>query len=72
MKRKLVSKGGILREKLPLYLGEYVWRYNHRNENDNVKVKPIIKLLEHEGQSLEWDFTLNDYNLDDHREVPVG
>jgi transposase len=48
LKRKLVSKGGIRREKLPLYLGEYVWRYNHRNENDNVKVKRIIKLLEHE------------------------
>jgi transposase len=48
LKRKLVSKGGIRREKLPLYLGEYVWRYNHRNENDNVKVKRIIKLLEYE------------------------
>lgn len=48
LKRKLVSKGGIRREKLPLYLGEYVWKYNHRNENDNVKVKRIIKLLEHE------------------------
>jgi len=48
LKRKLVSKGGIRREKLPLYLGEYVWRYNHRNENDNHKVKRIIKLLEHE------------------------
>ncbi len=48
LKRKLVSKGGIRREKLPLYLGEYVWRYNHRNENDNIKVKRIIKLLEHE------------------------
>jgi transposase-like protein len=48
LKRKLVSKGGIRRERLPLYLGEYVWRYNHRNENDNVKVKRIIKLLEHE------------------------
>jgi len=48
LKRKLVSKGGIRREKLPLYLGEYVWRYDHRNENDNAKVKCIIKLLEHE------------------------
>jgi transposase-like protein len=48
LKRKLVSKGGVRREKLPLYLGEYVWRYNHRNENDNVKVRRIIKLLEHE------------------------
>ncbi|MDD1699390.1 MAG: IS1595 family transposase [Methanoregula sp.] len=47
LKRKLVSKGGIRREKLPLYLGEYEWRYNHRNENDNIKVKRIINLLEH-------------------------
>jgi transposase-like protein len=30
LKRKLSSKGGIRREKLPLYLGEYVWRYNYR------------------------------------------
>jgi len=48
LKRKLAIKGGIRREKLPLYLGEYVWRYNHRKENDNVKMKRIIKLLEHE------------------------
>jgi transposase-like protein len=48
LKRKLVSKGGIRSEKLPLYLGEYVWRYNHRNENDNVKVRRIIHLLERE------------------------
>ena len=53
LKRKLVSKGGIRREKLPLNLGEYVWRYNHRNENDNVKVKRIVKLLQHEVLSLE-------------------
>ena len=44
LKRKLVSKGGVRRTKLPLYIGEYVWRYNHRNENENVKVKRIIKL----------------------------
>jgi transposase len=48
LKRKLASKGGIRHEKLPLYLGEYVWRYNHRRDNDNVKMKRIIKLLEHE------------------------
>lgn len=48
LKRKLVSKGGIRRSKLPLYLREYVWRYNHRNENENVKIKRIVKLLEHE------------------------
>jgi hypothetical protein len=48
LERMRASKGGILREKLPLYLGQYVWRYNHRNENDDVKVKRIIKQLEHE------------------------
>ena len=48
LKRKLASKGGIRREKLPLYLGEYVWRYNHRNENEMIKIKRIIKLLERE------------------------
>ena len=48
LKRKLVSKGGIRKEKLPLYLGEYVWRYNHRNDSDKDKIKRIIKLLEKE------------------------
>jgi len=28
LKRKLLAKGGIRREKVPLFLGEYVWRYN--------------------------------------------
>ena len=49
LKRKPISKGDIRQEKLPLYLGEYVWRFNHRNENDNVKMKYIIKLLEPDG-----------------------
>ena len=48
LKRKLVSKGGIRKEKLPLYLGEYVWRYNHRNDSNKDKIKRIIKLLEKE------------------------
>jgi len=46
LKRKLASKGGIRREKLPLYLGEYVWRYNHRSNSERIKMKRIIKLLE--------------------------
>jgi len=46
LKRKLASKGGIRREKLPLYLGEYVWRYNHRKESDMMKKKRILQLLE--------------------------
>ncbi len=46
LKRKLASKRGIRRDKLPLYLGEYVWRYNHRKETDMVKMRRILKLLE--------------------------
>jgi len=30
LKRKLAAKGGIRRERLSIYLGEYVWRYNQR------------------------------------------
>ena len=47
LKRKLATKGGIRREKLPLYLGEYVWKYNHRKlslkEQENLLFKIIIK-----------------------------
>jgi len=31
LKRRLAAKGGLSQERLPLYLAEYVWRYNHRN-----------------------------------------
>ena len=30
LKKKLTTKGGIRKEKLPLFLAEYVWRYNNR------------------------------------------
>jgi len=47
LKRKLSAKGGIRKEKLPLYLGEYVWRYNHRKlsfkEQEKLLFKRIIK-----------------------------
>lgn len=47
LKRKLQSKGGIRREKLPLYLGEYVWRFNHRKlplkEQKNSLVKQFYQ-----------------------------
>ncbi len=47
LERKLAAKGGIRRERLPLYLGEYVWRYNHRKlplkEQENLLFKRIIK-----------------------------
>jgi hypothetical protein len=46
LKRKLASKGGITKQKLPLYLAEYIWRYNHRNDSDRIKMRRILHLLE--------------------------
>jgi transposase len=46
LNRKIASKGGITWRKLPLYLAEYVWRYNPRAEPERVKLKRIIQLLE--------------------------
>lgn len=47
LKRKMSAKGGIRREKLPIYVGEYVWRYNHRKlslkERENLLFKSIIQ-----------------------------
>jgi transposase len=49
LKRKLAAKGGIRREKLPFYLGEYVWRYNHRKlslkEQENRLFELIFRYL---------------------------
>jgi transposase len=46
LKRKLASKGGVRRERLHLFLGEYVWRYNHRSDPERIKKRRIIQLLE--------------------------
>ena len=46
LKRKLAAKGGIRRDTLFLYLGEYVWRYNHRKESEKMKLKSVLELLE--------------------------
>jgi len=49
LKRKLAAKGGIRKQRLPIYLGEYVWRYNHRQlsfkEQENLLFKRIIQYL---------------------------
>ena len=45
LKRRLAAKGGIRKERLPLYLAEYVWRYNHRNMSINEKTDKMISLL---------------------------
>ncbi len=46
LKRRLAAKGGIRRERLPLYLAEYVWRYNHRKSSTDQQVTQLIRLLE--------------------------
>lgn len=45
LKRKLSAKGGIRKNKLHLYLGEYVWRYNHRKLNFKERKKTLFKLI---------------------------
>jgi transposase len=45
LKRQLAAKGGIRRERLALYLGEYVWRYNHRKLTIDERVSRLMKLL---------------------------
>ena len=46
LKRRLAAKGGIRKERLPLYLAEYVWRYNHRNDSIETQKKLTMKQLE--------------------------
>lgn len=45
LKRKLSAKGGIRREKMPIYLGEYVWRYNHRNLNYKNQESRLLSIV---------------------------
>lgn len=45
LKRKLSAKGGIRKNKLHLYLGEYVWRYNHRKLNFKEQENIVFKLI---------------------------
>jgi transposase len=46
LKRMLASKGGIRQERLPLYLAEYVWRYNHRRLKNEDKVDRVLSLIQ--------------------------
>jgi uncharacterized Zn finger protein (UPF0148 family) len=45
LKEKISLKGGIRREKFPLYLGEYVWRFNHRKISPREKEERLFNLL---------------------------
>ena len=45
LKRQLASRGGIRRERLPLYLAEYVWRYNNRKLPIEKQIKKLLNLV---------------------------
>jgi len=45
LKRRLAAKGGIRRKRLPLYLADYVWRYNHRKLSHGQQIKELMKML---------------------------
>jgi uncharacterized Zn finger protein (UPF0148 family)/transposase-like protein len=55
LRNKLSSKGGIRKEKLPLYLGEYVWRFNYRKEGLKEKEERLFNLLNNFFQKRKTD-----------------
>jgi uncharacterized Zn finger protein (UPF0148 family) len=55
LKNKLSSKGGIRKEKIPLYLGEHVWRFNHRKESLKEKEERLFNLLNNFFQNQKTD-----------------
>lgn len=45
LKRQLASRGGIRRARLPLYLAEYVWRYNNRKLTVKKQIQKLLNLV---------------------------
>lgn len=45
VKRRYKITGGLRKDRLHLYLGEWVWRYNHRNWSRETQVKRLITIL---------------------------
>jgi uncharacterized Zn finger protein (UPF0148 family) len=45
LKMKLSEKGGIRKERLPFYLGEYCWRFNNRKKSLKEKEKILLDTL---------------------------
>jgi len=50
LKRMLAAKGGIRRERLPLYLAEYVWRYNHRKLAIRDQINIVLSQLQNKHE----------------------
>ena len=45
LKRQLASRGGIRKVRLPYYLAEYVWRYNHRDLPMEKQIQRLLTLV---------------------------
>jgi len=45
LKRQLASKGGVRRERLHLFLAEYVWKYNHRKQDIKSQIIALINII---------------------------
>ena len=45
LKRQLASRGGIRKVRLPYYLAEYVWRYNHRDLPIKKQIQRLLNLV---------------------------
>jgi transposase-like protein len=45
LKMKLSEKGGIRKERLPFYLGEYCWRFNNRKKSLKEKEKILLDII---------------------------
>ena len=52
-RRRLAAKGGIRRERLPLHVAEYAWRYNHRKLSTKKQVKSLLKLIRDQSGGRE-------------------
>ncbi len=49
LRRQLGGRGGIRRDRWPLYLAEYMWRYNARELPQEQQVRELMRLLREKG-----------------------
>lgn len=49
LRRQLAGRGGIRRERLPLYLTESLWRYNYRQLPQEQQIRELLRLLKERG-----------------------
>jgi hypothetical protein len=62
LKRKIASKDKIIKQKILLYLIEYVWKHNRCNDSEIVKMQRTLHLLEN-NWGLAWKFTQNFFEI---------